>query len=31
MACFYIFIAIALVVDDYFISALDKLCAVGVD
>ena len=28
MACLYIFIAIAIVVDDYFIAALDKLCAV---
>ncbi|CAF3436497.1 unnamed protein product [Rotaria sp. Silwood1] len=26
IACLYIFIAIAIVVDDYFISALDKLC-----
>ncbi|CAF1423025.1 unnamed protein product [Rotaria magnacalcarata] len=26
-ACFYNFIAIAIVVDDYFIEALDKLCA----
>ncbi|CAF2075625.1 unnamed protein product [Rotaria magnacalcarata] len=32
MACLYIFIAIAIVVDDYFISALDKLCAaLGLD
>jgi len=31
-ACFYIFIAIAIVVDEYFISALDKLCArLGLD
>jgi hypothetical protein len=28
MACLYIFLAIAIVVDDYFIAALDKLCAV---
>ncbi|CAF1054237.1 unnamed protein product [Rotaria sordida] len=26
-ACIYIFIAIAILVDDYFIAALDKLCA----
>ncbi|CAF0914881.1 unnamed protein product [Adineta steineri] len=32
IACLYIFIAIAVVVDDYFISALDKLCAtLGLD
>lgn len=28
LASIYIFIAIAIVVDDYFIAALDKLCAV---
>ncbi|CAF3977014.1 unnamed protein product [Adineta steineri] len=27
IACIYIFIAIAIVVDEYFIAALDKLCA----
>ncbi len=30
LACIYIFIAIAIVIDDYFIAALDKLCSVGV-
>ena len=28
IACIYIFIAIAILVDDYFIAALDKICAV---
>ena len=28
LASIYIFIAIAIVVDDYFIAALDKLCSV---
>ena len=27
MACVYIFVAIAIVVDEYFIAALDKLCS----